>query len=76
MLSGESLGGWVAAWTAARSPDRVDRLVLVCPGNVTMKLEVMAAIRDSHAQGGASTPRWSDGSRPPRMAVRARRTES
>ncbi len=46
-LSGESLGGWVAAWTAARSPHRVDRLVLVCPGNVTMKLEVMAALRDS-----------------------------
>jgi 2-hydroxy-6-oxonona-2,4-dienedioate hydrolase len=26
-LSGESLGGWVAAWTAAHHPDRVDRLV-------------------------------------------------
>jgi 2-hydroxy-6-oxonona-2,4-dienedioate hydrolase len=27
-LSGESLGGWVTAWTAAYHPDRVDRLVL------------------------------------------------
>ena len=46
-LSGESLGGWVAAWFAARNPERVERLVLVCPGNVTMKLEVMAAIRET-----------------------------
>src|SRR6476620_7514562 len=27
-LSGESLGGWVAAWYAAHSPERIDRLVL------------------------------------------------
>jgi 2-hydroxy-6-oxonona-2,4-dienedioate hydrolase len=46
-LSGESIGGWVAAWTAAHHPDRVGRLVLNTPGNITNKPEVMAAVRDS-----------------------------
>ncbi|TDV41000.1 alpha/beta fold hydrolase [Actinophytocola oryzae] len=46
-LSGESLGGWVAAWTAAHHPDRVDRLVLNTPGNIANKPEVMAKVRDS-----------------------------
>ena len=46
-LSGESLGGWVAAWTAAYHPDRVDRLVLNTPGNIANKPEVMARMRDS-----------------------------
>ena len=46
-LSGESLGGWVAAWTAAQAPDRVDRLVLNTPGNIANKPEVMARMRDS-----------------------------
>jgi 2-hydroxy-6-oxonona-2,4-dienedioate hydrolase len=46
-LSGESLGGWVAAWTAAHHPERVDRLVLNTPGNITNKPQVMAAVRES-----------------------------
>jgi 2-hydroxy-6-oxonona-2,4-dienedioate hydrolase len=46
-LSGESLGGWVTAWTAAHHPDRVDRLVLNTPGNIANKPEVMARLRDS-----------------------------
>jgi 2-hydroxy-6-oxonona-2,4-dienedioate hydrolase len=46
-LSGESLGGWVAAWTAAHHPERVDRIVLNTPGNITNKPEVMATVRDS-----------------------------
>jgi 2-hydroxy-6-oxonona-2,4-dienedioate hydrolase len=46
-LSGESIGGWVAAWTAAHHPDRVDRLVLNTPGNITNKPQVMASVRDS-----------------------------
>jgi 2-hydroxy-6-oxonona-2,4-dienedioate hydrolase len=46
-LSGESLGGWVAAWTAAHSPGRVDRLVLNTPGNIANKPEVMARLRQS-----------------------------
>jgi 2-hydroxy-6-oxonona-2,4-dienedioate hydrolase len=46
-LSGESLGGWVAAWTAAYHPGRIDRLVLNTPGNIANKPEVMARMRDS-----------------------------
>jgi 2-hydroxy-6-oxonona-2,4-dienedioate hydrolase len=46
-LSGESLGGWVTAWTAAHHPERVDRLVLNTPGNIANKPEVMARMRDS-----------------------------
>lgn len=46
-LSGESLGGWVAAWFASQRPQRVDRLVLTTPGNVTAKPETMRVIRES-----------------------------
>jgi 2-hydroxy-6-oxonona-2,4-dienedioate hydrolase len=46
-LSGESLGGWVAAWTAAHRPDRVGRLVLNTPGNIANKPEVMARLKES-----------------------------
>jgi 2-hydroxy-6-oxonona-2,4-dienedioate hydrolase len=46
-LSGESLGGWVAAWTAAHQPGRVDRMVLNTPGNIANKPEVMARLTES-----------------------------
>ena len=46
-LSGESLGGWVVAWTAAHHPTRVERLVLNTPGNIANKPAVMARLRDS-----------------------------
>jgi 2-hydroxy-6-oxonona-2,4-dienedioate hydrolase len=46
-VSGESLGGWLAAWYAARRPERIDRLVLTTPGNVTSKPETMRAIAES-----------------------------
>jgi 2-hydroxy-6-oxonona-2,4-dienedioate hydrolase len=46
-LSGESLGGWVAAWAAAHHPDRVRRMVLNTPGNITNKPEVMAGLKAS-----------------------------
>ncbi|MET7398691.1 alpha/beta fold hydrolase [Dactylosporangium sp. NPDC005572] len=46
-LSGESLGGWVTAWTAAHHPERVDRLVLNTPGNIANKPEVMARLSAS-----------------------------
>jgi len=46
-LSGESLGGWVTAWTAAYHPERVERLVLNTPGNIADKPEVMVKMRES-----------------------------
>jgi 2-hydroxy-6-oxonona-2,4-dienedioate hydrolase len=46
-LSGESLGGWVVAWTAAHRPDRVNRIVLNTPGNIANKPEVMVRLRQS-----------------------------
>ena len=46
-LSGESLGGWVAAWTAAHYPDRVERLILNTPGNITNKPDVMQRVKES-----------------------------
>jgi 2-hydroxy-6-oxonona-2,4-dienedioate hydrolase len=49
-LSGESLGGWVAAWTAAHAPERVERLVLNTPGNIANKPEVMATVKNSSLQ--------------------------
>ncbi|AII11043.1 alpha/beta fold hydrolase [Rhodococcus opacus] len=47
LLSGESLGAWVAAWAAAHNPDRIDRLVLNTPGNITNKPDVLTRVRDS-----------------------------
>lgn len=46
-LSGESLGGWVGAWFAQAHPERVGRLILTTPGNVTSKPETMRVIRES-----------------------------
>ena len=46
-VSGESLGGWVTAWTAAHAPDRVDRIVLNTPGNIANKPEVMERLKAS-----------------------------
>lgn len=46
-LSGESLGGWVVAWTAAHRPERVGRIVLNTPGNIANKPEVMERLTAS-----------------------------
>ena len=46
-LSGESLGGWVAAWFAAEHPEYVKAMVLNTPGNVKNKLDVMAKLKES-----------------------------
>jgi len=46
-LSGESLGAWVAAWTAARHPERVSKLMLNTPGNIKDKREVMKGLKES-----------------------------
>ncbi len=44
-VSGESLGGWVAAWLALRHPEKVDRLVLNTTGGWTAHPEVMERIK-------------------------------
>ena len=67
-LSGESLGGWVAAWTAAHHPDRVGRLVLNTPGNIANKPEVMARLRDS-THGRGPRPERRDRAPPGRVPV-------
>ncbi|MBA4603407.1 alpha/beta fold hydrolase [Thermoactinomyces mirandus] len=46
-LSGESLGGWVAAWFAAYHPEYTQAMVLNTPGNVNNKPEVMKRLKDS-----------------------------
>jgi 2-hydroxy-6-oxonona-2,4-dienedioate hydrolase len=46
-LSGESLGAWVAGWAAAYHPDRISKLLLNTPGNVTNKPEVMKSLKES-----------------------------
>lgn len=47
LLSGESLGGWVAAWFAAEHPEYVISMVLNTPGNVNSNPEVMKKLRSS-----------------------------
>ena len=44
-VSGESLGGWVAAWLAIHHPAQVDRLVLNTAGGWTAHPEVMERIK-------------------------------
>ena len=46
-LSGESLGGWVSAWFAAKHPEYVKTLLLNTPGNIKGKREVMKKLKDS-----------------------------
>lgn len=54
-LSGESLGGWVAARFAAEHPERVHRMVLNTPGGTMASAEVMERIR-SLSQAAADDP--------------------
>lgn len=54
-LTGESLGGWVAAKFAAKHPDRTRRLVLNTPGGTMARPEVMERIR-ALSQAAADDP--------------------
>lgn len=45
-ISGESLGGWIAARFAMTYPDRIDRLVLNTAGGLVFNPEVMKRIHD------------------------------
>jgi 2-hydroxy-6-oxonona-2,4-dienedioate hydrolase len=46
-LVGESLGGWVAAWTASEHPERVSSLQLLCMGGTKVNPEVMERLKKS-----------------------------
>jgi 2-hydroxy-6-oxonona-2,4-dienedioate hydrolase len=56
-ISGESLGGWVAARFAVAHPTRIDRLVLNTSGGATMDLAVMERIR-SLSLAAVASPTW------------------
>jgi len=56
-LSGESLGGWVAARAAVDRPDRIDRLVLNTAGGSQADPEVMKRII-SLSMAAAENPTW------------------
>lgn len=56
-ISGESLGGWVAARFALTHPDRVDKLVLNTTGGSTARPEVMEKIRDLTMRA-VQNPSW------------------
>jgi len=56
-ISGESLGGWVAARFALLHPDRLARLVLNTTGGSAARPEVMARIKEL-SQRAADSPTW------------------
>lgn len=56
-VSGESLGGWVAARFALKYPDRLERLVLNTTGGATMNPAVMEKIKTA-TRAAVETPTW------------------
>lgn len=56
-VSGESLGGWVAARFALACPERVDRLVLNTTGGATMIPAVMQTIKEK-TRAAVENPVW------------------
>ena len=58
LLSGESLGGWVATWLAVHHPGVVDRLVLNTAGGWTAHPAVMERLKMLSNQA-AENPDWN-----------------
>ena len=58
MISGESLGGWVASWLAVHTPHVVEKLVLNTAGGWTAHPEVMARIK-TLSNEAAADPSWA-----------------
>jgi 2-hydroxy-6-oxonona-2,4-dienedioate hydrolase len=56
-LSGESLGGWLAAHFAVAHPDRVDKLVLNTAGGEMVQPKALEALRNS-TQAAVEDPSW------------------
>lgn len=56
-VSGESLGGWVAARFALKYPERLERLVLNTTGGATMIPAVMEKIKKS-TRAAVENPTW------------------
>jgi 2-hydroxy-6-oxonona-2,4-dienedioate hydrolase len=56
-ISGESLGGWVAARFALDHPDRIDRLVLNTAGGTWSNPEVMQRVK-SLSMAAVEDPSW------------------
>jgi 2-hydroxy-6-oxonona-2,4-dienedioate hydrolase len=56
-LSGESLGGWVAARFALKYPERLERMVLNTCGGATLNPEVMQRIK-SLTMAAVREPNW------------------
>ena len=57
LMSGESLGGWVATWLAVHHPETVEKLVLNTAGGWTAHPEVMARIKKLSNEA-ATDPTW------------------
>ena len=57
MISGESLGGWVATWLAVHHPHVIEKMVLNTAGGWTAHPEVMARIKKLSNEA-ASDPSW------------------
>ena len=58
-LSGESLGGWVAARFALTYPDRIERLVLNTTGGATFNPKVMERIK-TLTMAAVEDPTWQN----------------
>lgn len=57
MISGESLGGWVATWLAIHNPEAIEKIVLNTAGGWTAHPEVMARTKKLSNEA-ATGPNW------------------